>query len=101
MTIVYCPPALQKLPIDAAMCCCGLSCFLPRLFLADEVDQTDIVPEMPKGRLVLIAAAGGTVVCEAKAVPLPGAVVLIQEALIGTIEAATTRCDCLQGVEFG
>lgn len=75
---------------------CGSAGLLPGFRLADEVDKADAVLEMPVSRLVLVACAGSAVVGEAQTVPRPMLVVLVEQALIRSVEARTA---CREGLK--
>lgn len=77
-----------------------LPAFCPWLVFSDEVNQFDIILEMPVRWLVLIACARCAVVYEAQPMPRLVHVVLIQKTLVGAVEADACSRHCFECTVF-
>lgn len=95
VSVVDCPPTVEKFVV------CSWSGILrsgsgPWLVLSNEVDDGDSRLVVAVGRLILVICTWRAVVDEAQTMPALVLVVLVQKALVGSIEAVARSSQCLQ-----
>ena len=93
MPVVHRPPAGQELAVNAVA---GRAVASPRLLLANEVNSTDVPLVVSIRRLPLVLGVGCAVVGELQTLPRTMLEVLVQQALVCTVEALASSGHGLQ-----
>lgn len=95
MPIINSPPSSEKFAVDSRATE-GVSPFRPRLVLANKMYHLDIALVMPVCRFPLILCVRCAIVGVAQSMPWPMLVILVQQALVGSVKAIPSCCQVLQ-----
>jgi len=95
MSVIDSPPLVDKFFVHQRLPLSGTSCH-PRFLLADKVYHRNLAFIVTICRLVLVTCIWRAVVGKTQAMPVLVRVVLVQEALIGSVKAVTARGQSLQ-----